>query len=82
MAPEVRTATYQRGDRVRLLRTISFPDVIAAQTLGTVQGHHARAADDVVSVAFDGHMLLGGVAVEAAFLALVGALVDDIPYVA
>jgi hypothetical protein len=64
MAPEVRTATYQRGDRVRLLRTISFPDVIAAQTLGTVQGHHARAAD------------------EAAFLALVGALVDDIPHVA
>jgi hypothetical protein len=81
MAPEP-APTYQRGDRVRLLRTISFPDVIAAQTLGTVQGHHARAADDVVSVAFDGHMLLGGVAVEAAFLALVGALVDDIPHVA
>jgi hypothetical protein len=75
MAPD---PIFQRGDRVRLLRTLSVPDVIGEQTLGTVQGHPARAAADVVSVAFDGHMLLGGVAVEAALL----ARVDEIPHVA
>jgi hypothetical protein len=78
MELEARPPTFRRGDRVRLLRTVAFPDVIAEQTLGTVQGHSARAAEDIVSVAFDGHMLLGGVAVEAALL----ARVDDIPHVA
>lgn len=68
MAPEARPP-FQRGSRVRLLQTLTFPDVVAGQTLGTVQGHPAHAPDDVVSVAFDGHMLLGGVAVEARLLA-------------
>jgi hypothetical protein len=66
---EVRSPTFQRGDRVRLLQTLKFPDAVAEQTLGTVQGHPARAPDDVVSVAFDGHLLLGGVAVEIHLLA-------------
>jgi hypothetical protein len=78
MTPEVRPLIFQRGARVRLLETLTSPEVVPEQTLGTVQGHPARTPDDIVSVAFDGHMLLGGVAVEARLL----APVDDIPHVA
>jgi hypothetical protein len=78
MAPDARPPIFQRGNRVRLLQTVTFPDVVAEQTLGTVQGHPAHAPDDVVSVAFDGHMLLGGVAVEARLL----APADDMSHVA
>jgi hypothetical protein len=72
MAPEARTNIFQRGERVRLLQTLTFPDVVAEQTLGTVQGHPAHTPDDMVTVAFDGHMLLGGVIVEARLLAAAG----------
>jgi hypothetical protein len=78
MASDARTPSFRRGERVRLLQTLTAPEVVAEQTLGTVQGHPPQAADDIVSVAFDGHMLLGGIAVEARLL----APVDDIPHVA
>jgi len=75
---EVRSPIFRRGDRVRLLQALAVPGLVAEQTLGTVQGHPAHAPDDVVSVAFDGHMLLGGVAVEARLL----APADHLPHVA
>jgi hypothetical protein len=73
---EAPSCIFQRGDRVRLLQTLTLPGLVAEQTLGTVQGHPAHAPDDVVSVAFDGHMLLGGVAVEARLLAPAGNLTN------
>ena len=70
MAINAQPHIFQRGDRVRLTEALAVPDVLPVDTVGTVQGRPPHAEEDVVTVAFDGHMLLGGVTVASALLTL------------
>ena len=68
MAINAQPHIFQRGDRVRLTEALTVPDSLPADSVGTVQGRPPHREGDLVVVAFDGHMLLGGVAVAAALL--------------
>jgi hypothetical protein len=69
---------FKRGDRVVLVRTLGAPHDVAAGTLGTVlTACPDEGGDILVSAAFDGHLLTGGVNVSGHDLRLVPAHLGD-----
>ena len=69
---------FKRGDRVVLVRTLAAPHDVAAGTLGTVLTACPHGDGEMlVKVAFDGHLLKGGVNVSGYDLRVVPAHVGD-----